>query len=285
MVYTNAEQLIVPVELANFGAAPLKNAAIRWDIRTDSGQLLFQGRLPVRDIPIGNGIQVGKISVPLHEVRKASKLTVQVSVTGHSNSWEIFVYPDSLPVVKDILVTSKMDAHAMEVLNKGGKVLLTLKKGALRPEAGGDIAMGFSSIFWNTAWTKGQPPVTLGILCNPRHPALDHFPTEYYSNFQWWDAMSHGNAIRLDSVAAGLKPIVRVIDDWVTANSLGLIFECKVGRGKLLVSGADLLTDRQARPEARQLLFSLMSYMSGDAFRPAVQVEVEKIRGLLRRSY
>jgi len=64
-----------------------------------------------------------------------------------------------------------------------------------------------------------------------------------------------------------------------------LIFECKVGRGKLLVSGADLLTDRQARPEARQLLFSLMSYMSGDAFRPAVQVEVEKIRGLLRRSY
>ena len=94
--------------------------------------------------------------------------------------------------------------------------------------------------------------------------------------------MSHGNAIRLDAVAAGLTPIVRVIDDWVTANSLGLIFECKVGKGKLLVSGADLLTDRQARPEARQLLSSLTRYMSGNAFRPAVQVEVGKITGLLR---
>jgi hypothetical protein len=27
----------------------------------------------------------------------------------------------------------------------------------------GKVAIGFSSIFWNTAWTRGQPPHTLGI--------------------------------------------------------------------------------------------------------------------------
>ena len=66
---------------------------------------------------------------------------------------------------------------------------------------GGDVAIGFSSIFWNTAWTARQPPHTLGILCNPKHPALAEFPTEYFSNYQWWDAMSHSGAIRFDRLS------------------------------------------------------------------------------------
>jgi hypothetical protein len=41
-----------------------------------------------------------------------------------------------------------------------------------------NVPPGFSSIFWNTAWTSQQPPHTLGILCDPRHPALKYFPLE-----------------------------------------------------------------------------------------------------------
>jgi hypothetical protein len=69
--------------------------------------------------------------------------------------------------------------------------------------------------------------------------------------------MSHSNAIFPDSISKSLHPIVRVIDDWVTARPLSLLFECKVGKGKLLVSGIDLLSDQDRRHEARQLLYSL----------------------------
>jgi hypothetical protein len=193
------------------------------------------------------------------------------------------VYPASLPDnTREILVTQQLDAKALETLNKGGKVLLTPKQGSLKADKGGDIAIGFSSIFWNTAWTHGQPPHTLGILCNPAHPALAAFPTQYHSNWQWWDAMSHSNAIRLDSLANGLPPIVRVIDDWVTARPLGLITECKVGKGKLLFSGIDLLTDQDKRPEARQLLYSLKQYMNGAAFNPATPIAFEKLQSVLK---
>jgi hypothetical protein len=147
---------------------------------------------------------------------------------------------------------------------------------------GGKIPVGFSSIFWNTAWTHGQPPHTLGILCNPKNPALQYFPTHYYSDYQWWDAMSHSNVIILDSVSKKLQPIVRVIDDWVISRPLGLLFECKVGKGKLLVSGIDLLTDAGKRPEARQLLYSLKKYMMSSAFNPAVDVSLSKIQSLYR---
>ena len=92
--------------------------------------------------------------------------------------------------------------------------------------------------------------------------------------------MSHSNVILLDSVSHKLKPIVRVIDDWVTACSLGLIFECRVGKGKLMVSGIDLLNDEDKRPEAKQLLFSLKRYMNTNQFDPQINVDIEKIKGL-----
>ena len=94
-----------------------------------------------------------------------------------------------------------MDEKALKTLAAGGKVLLSLRKGALAPAAGGDIAIGFSSIFWNTSFTNGQAPHTLGILCDPAHPALKAFPTEYHSNYQWWDPVMHAGAIRLDVLA------------------------------------------------------------------------------------
>lgn len=66
--------------------------------------------------------------------------------------------------------------------------------------------------------------------------------------------MTHAEAIQLSAVSPDLQPIVRVIDDWFTARPLGLLFECRIGKGKLLVSGIDLFSNQVSRPEARQLL-------------------------------
>ena len=95
--------------------------------------------------------------------------------------------------------------------------------------------------------------------------------------------MSHSNTIVLDSVGNNIKPIVRVIDDWNSAKPLGLLFECKVGKGKLLFSGIDLTSDRENRPEAKQLLQSLATYMEGDRFRPTTTVSVGKIESLFKQ--
>lgn len=283
MIYQNNEELSVPVEVAQFSNVDLKAITPSWNIKDATGKAVFSGQLAKANIPVGNAIMIGEINQSLRSITKASKLVLTVVVGNYQNSWDLFVYPATLPTVEDnILVTQVIDDAAIKMLHNGGKVLLTLKKAALKPEMGGDIKIGFSSIFWNTAWTLGQAPNTLGILCDPTHPAFSDFPTEYHSNWQWWDAFRHSNAIRLDTVANGLRPIVRVIDDWVTAQSLGLVFECKVGNGKLVVSGIDLLSDSDNRIEARQLLYSLKRYMSSNKFQPVSQVNIESIIGLTR---
>jgi len=109
---------------------------------------------------------------------------------------------------------------------------------------------------------------------------LQEFPTEFHSNWQWWDAMSHSHAIVLDEFPTELKPIVRVIDDWFENRRLALVFEAKVGKGKVIVSGIDLINDMKNRPEARQMLYSLQKYMISNNFNPKVDLELELIQSL-----
>ena len=108
-------------------------------------------------------------------------------------------------------------------LKKGGSVLL-LTYGKVGKEKGAQVAIGFSSIFWNTAWTNNQAPHTLGILCDPEHPLFNDFPTEYHSNWQWWDPVTHSQAMILDDFPAKLKPLIQPIDTWFENRRLALGF-------------------------------------------------------------
>jgi hypothetical protein len=285
LVYFNNETFEAAVEVAHYGDEPIAGCTPEWKITGKAGKLIQSGKLVQTNIPLGNGFKLGTISIPLTSISTPEKLTLEVSVNGKSNSWDFWVYPvkkESISGEEQIRMVQKLDAGTKKYLQDGGTVLLNLKKGTLTKEMGGAIKVGFSSIFWNTAWTSGQAPHTLGILCNPNHPALAEFPTEYHSNYQWWDAMSHSGAINLTTFQADLKPIVRVIDDWFTNRPLALIVEGKVGKGTILISGIDLTTDLNNRPEAQQLLFSLKKYMTGNKFDPKIEIAAEQIEKLTK---
>lgn len=283
-IYTNNEELKVPVEIAHFGRDPMNSIAPTWKVTGNSGTVWMEGELPATDIPIGNGTPIGEISFPLDRFNEAESLTLEVSVGKYKNCWDFWVYPvekETIPGEQQIRVVQKFDNETISYLEEGGMVLLTLTKGSLSNEMGGNIASGFSSIFWNTAWTRGQAPHTLGIFCNPSHPALAGFPTQFHSNWQWWDAMHFGSAIDLSTISE-VQAIVRVIDDWFTNRPLALLFEAKVGKGRILVSGIDFTTFIETRPEALQLLHSLKMYMTGRQFDPKVELSSETLVGLTR---
>jgi len=280
-IFNNNESFEAAVEVAHYGDEPITGCIPEWKIADASGKTIQTGKFRSTDIPIGNCFKLGEVSFPLTLILEPSKLKFEVSLNGLSNSWEFWVYPAKnkpIPGEENIRMVQQIDLPTAQFLENGGSVLLTIKKGTLSNEMGGNIKIGFSSIFWNTAWTHGQGPHTLGILCHPDHPALSQFPTEYYSNWQWWDAMSHSGAINLTSFSSELKPIVRVIDDWFTNRPLALIFEAKVGKGKILISGIDFIEDLEKRPEANQLLYSLKRYMTGLSFNPTVSLDIEQLK-------
>lgn len=284
LIFENNERFTAQIEVANYKEEILQ-PDVQWAVKDKHGNVIKQGAFSVTKLSIGNCQKVGDIQFSLNNLEQACQLNLEVSVGEHRNDWDFWVYPvrKDLPDNEDILMVDCLDEATTKYLNKGGKVLLSLKKGTLNKELGGDIAIGFSSVFWNTSWTNGQAPHTLGILCNPAHPVLAHFPTDFCSNYQWWDTMSHSGAIHIGKLSRDIQPIVRVIDDWFTNRSLALLFEMKVGAGKLLVSGIDFHQNMENRQAARQLLFSLKKYMLTDSFRPEVNMSIETINGLIAR--
>ncbi|PQV48230.1 glycosyl hydrolase family 2 [Jejuia pallidilutea] len=282
-IFRSTDTLRASVEVAHYGEKPLKKVSSKW-VLSSTDSIINEGTFKTLDISIGNGIDLGEITVPLKDIKTPQKLTLSVEVSNFENSWDVWVYPNKQDKIKNeetVKVIDKLDEAAIAYLKKGGNLLLNITKGDIVSKKGGDIGVGFSSIFWNTSWTKGQKPHTLGILCNPEHPALAKFPTEYHSNWQWWDAMSNSNAIILDDLPKDLKPIVRIVDDWFENRKTALIFEARVGNGKLLFSSIDLHTNIKERLEAQQLLYSLKNYMASDAFNPKTVLDIKQIKAFL----
>lgn len=284
MVWQNNEEMKLPVELAHFGKEPLKGATIVWSITTPDNELLKKGSF-VKDLPVDNCIPVGDIDFALNDIRKAEQLTFTVAIenTPVKNQWQVWVYPAQKQEVKDLpYITSKLDQKAVAELEKGKNVLLTLPKGAVLDEKGGNIAVGFSAIFWNTAWTRKQAPHVLGVYCDPKHPALAAFPNDGYSNYQWWELVSDCNAMVLDDFPADFRPVVHLIDDWFTNRKLGVLFEAKVGSGKLMVCSADLQKDLNKRPAIAQFRQSILEYMASAQFNPQQTTTVDLVQSLLK---
>src|ERR1039458_8626057 len=231
-------------------------------------------------IPLGQGTPLGRISVDLANgsAPKACKLVVGIKGTPFENDWNVWVYPtrNTQHATPMVLVTPALNAAALARLEAGGRVLL------LPPRLSRQQAhLLFEPIFWNRYMFHTQSRQTLGLLCNPKHPALAKFPTEFFQDWQWNEIVTNAQAMVLDTLPKGLHPIVQPIDDWNTNRKLGLIWECRVGNGKLLVCSADLDKDSGKRPAARQLRESLLGYVAGKSFNPRVAVSKDDLARLL----
>ncbi len=121
-----------------------------------------------------------------------------------------------------------------------------------------------------------------GVRGDPKHPAFAAFPTEEHSNWQWWYLVSRAGAMILDGLPQELRPTVQVIDDWFTNRRLGLVFEARVGKGRLLVTSIDLERDLDANVVARQMRYSLLRYAASDRFVPKVEVSPDAVRALMQ---
>jgi hypothetical protein len=281
-IWLQGETFAAEVEVCQFGPDDLKDATVRWALLDPTAREVASGQWPKCDLLQGGLRPVGKIATPLATLEAPGKLTLRVWVedTPWQNSWDLWVYPPHADTTApdSVQVAETLDDRTVAHLRSGGRVLLLPPPGTIR----GDTHGSFEVIFWSRADFPRQSTHTLGILCDPKHAALAEFPTESHLNWQWWDLTLRGKPVVMDNLPPGLFPIVQVIDDWNTCRKLGLVFEARIGTGKLLMCAVDLQTDLDKRPVARQMRHSLLQYAAGDAFAPQVEVGVDAIRALLK---
>jgi hypothetical protein len=286
--WTTDETFIGRVQIAHYGPVDLPDARIMWFITGSDGRKLAAGALDPVTIEQGKLCEVDMFSLPLDDIVTPQKLKVTVAIEGtkYRNDYNIWVYPLKVDtsVPKGVMVTDSFATTATKKhLASGGKVLLLPKLDQL-PHS---IEGGFQTDFWSPMFAQAAkrrgaevPPGTLGILCDPDAPALAHFPTEFHSNWQWWHLVKNSRPFILDDTPDNYRPTVQVIDNFVRNHKLALIAETKVGKGKMLICAIDLL-GHQDKPEARQLLHSLLQYTSSWKFAPKAEINTELLKKLL----
>lgn len=307
--YQTDETLEVEVELSQFSDKELKGVTPYWvifrqgDVSAEGPceeEVYAEGTLPMRDLPIGGNINLGKISVPLSDIKEATKMRLCVSIPNTKeyvpssdssnpswrsavNRWEFWVYPtpksDVVKYEKDwvpkgVYVTDSLDEKAMKTLKKGGNVLICA---AGKVTYGREVVQQFTPVFWNTSWFKMRPPHTTGVFVENTHPIFDLFPTDYHSDMQWWELVNRAQVMQFTDFPKDFQPLVQSIDTWFVSRKIGMLFEANVGKGKLVMTSMDITNNLDKRIVARQMRESILAYMQSEKFKPQWTIDAQLV--------
>ncbi|SEW24692.1 Glycosyl hydrolases family 2, TIM barrel domain [Prevotella sp. khp7] len=281
-VYTTADSLVVPVEVYNAMYGDIRGVRVNYYINSDSGKVYHGGLLYSGEIPLAKHTPVGLVRFPLDGVRTPQKLTLTVTVGGnlYKNSWNFWVYPDSVSSASpsDILITDSLDAAAIAALKQGGKVLLT---SAGKVRLGSDVVQHYLPVFWNTSWFKMRPPHTTGAYIDQTHPLFKYgFPTDSWSNLNWWELLNKAQVMNLQDFPKDYQSPIQPIDTWHVSRKLGMVVEANVLKGKLLMTTMDISSDLEHRVVARQMREAILSYMDSSDFAPSLTLNPDIIQNL-----
>jgi hypothetical protein len=260
-VYANHENLEAIVDLSNFSDQELNRQTITWQL-LNGAQIIQSGDF-ITDLGLGYQADLHEIDVPLNFVQQACKLTLRLLLNNlpYQNQWDIWVYPSNQDVnFSKVKYTRDLD-EALKLLEADEMVLFNPHFKDIE-----GIEGRFVPVFWSPVHFPKQA-ATMGILCNPNHTAFAHFPTDIHTDWQWWDIIKNSTTMITDSIQGG-APVVEIIDNFMSNRKLAMIYEGRVGKGKLMLVSCDLQTDINQRLAAKQLLISILEYMNSQAFNP-----------------
>ncbi len=283
-VFTNEQMLSADIEVSHFGDRKISHTKLAWKLVGDDGLVAKSGEFEIANLPTGKLSRVGRLAVDLHGIASPAHYRLVAGIVGTTieNDWDVWVYPHliSTRLPANVTLWGDIDA-ALDAAHHGETVVLSLKQSQVKNDPSKPVIFGFSTIFWNTAWTNRQAPTTMGLLVDSVHPLFSGFPTEDHTNWQWWYLIRHATPMILDRWPKALQPIIRVVDDWTTAHKLGLLIEARVGKGKLLISSIDLDEVIATDPVSRQFRAAVLQYAASAAFNPSLILAKSQVRSAL----
>ena len=289
----SSEEFRSGIKVSNYSGEDLGGKSVRWNLALEGKEGTYaEGSLPC---PHGEGLlEVGEMSFPLSGISSPAKAVLTVSIPGTDalNSWDIWIYPDSVKEISHdgITVAHQLSDEVLRALEEGGKVLYMPSEESIPESSPSGL---FQTDYWNYRMfrticennSKPVSPGTLGLLIDNGHPLFKDFPTESHSSWQWFPVVKASHPLVTDSSVSSIKPIVRVIDNIERNHSLVLLFEARVGKGSILVCMSDLdaLTESDDSPiEAGQFYSAVLRYMRSEDFVPSQNCSSEQLLSLVR---
>lgn len=279
--WTNSEQFVADVLLANYDCSALTNEKLCWTISDVDGQILANGTLEA-NAKQGEVATIGTINVDLKNMKIPSALKLSLQCRQARNEYNIWVYDAAN--LTDLEYVTKLDEIVRKRLENGETVLYVPDFASIESKSVGGL---FTPDYWNYAMFRsisenlGRPvsPGTLGYAIESSHPLFCNFPTSTHSDWQWWTIAKNSRPFMLDGTPTALRPIVWAIDNVERNHKLAILFELSVSNGRLLVSTTNLSVLGDT-PEGRQYVRAIAEYMKSQDFAPSFALNWDELQQL-----
>lgn len=269
--YECGEPVKIPLHVSNYGES-MKAATLRITVLSKD-KVWLRREIKLAGIPSGEITKLTNLefNMPRTEKPVAIKLSVRLS-SGDvevENEWELYAFPRAefkLPTSKSgIRICDDISEEALvKALGEGERVLLF--------GAGPFATLGTAFQIALAGRTAGH----LGTVISDC-PLMEDFPHEGFCSWQFRCMLDGGKSTVLDFADIPFEPLVEAVSTYKYAHREALIFEYRVGGGRLLVCTLNLPEDDAG---ARWLKAKILNYAMSDEFSPRHELSFEDLKRL-----
>jgi len=258
------------VLLSWFGEGRLENATLRCSLVANDGSSLSRMEQAMKPVEPGTVEQIAGLNLPTPALDRPAKATLRVELTTLTgvvrNQWDYWLFPEVKAAAPgNVQVVAALDAARLKALAEGGRVVLLGSKPF--PSRAMSFQMGLA----------GRPEGNLATVI-ARHPLTDGFPHDGYCDWQFYRLLSGAVAVQFDAIPEAFDPIIEVASSYKNIRKQAVLFEWRVGKGRLLVCSLQL---PETDPAAVYLRAQLLAYAASEAFQPRTVVPVERLAKML----
>ena len=274
MNYECGERVEIPIHVSNY-AHDIEKATLRIML-TDGKRVWLRREIRTGMLPCGEITELYRFAfnMPRSEKPLMLKLIVRLSAPDLEidNEWELFAFPKAAKMpTKAALLSSGLkicsdisETELLNAMNAGESVLLF---------GNGPFAVLDTSFQIALA---GRTAGHLGTVIGDS-ALMQDFPHEGFCSWQFRSMLDGGKSAVIDFADIPFDPIIESVSTYKYARREALIFEYKVGKGKLLVCTLNL-DERDAG--ARYLKFHIIEYAMSEEFSPKLALTQDQLERL-----
>ena len=269
--YNLGDKVTLPILVSNYGEE-LDSATL--NVRVNAGgKVIFRREIRVGKVESGKISELYTAEFNIPRFGKPAKLTITATLFGGNtdaeNVWDIFAFPKAELMPSDraikacrVTVAENMDIGTLAAKLRAGESVVLFGNGPFK-------TMPVSFQLSVAGRTFGHLATVIAD-----HPLMRDLPNDGYCAMQFRNMMSGAKAAVLDTKGVPHEPIIDIASTYKNAHREAMLFEYRVGAGRLLVSTLNM---SESDPAAAWLRREMIDYAMSDEFAPKQALSISEL--------
>ncbi len=271
--YECGARVEIPLHISNY-AEDISKATLHV-ILSDGERVWLRRDIRIGALPVGEITELCRLAFNMPRSEKPLALKLAVLLSGGNieinNEWELYAFPKA-----DTRVPNALKKSAITVCDDIGEreLLSAMKRGESIVLFGSGPFATLDTSFQIAL--AGRTAGHLGTVIGD-NPLMEDFPHSGFCSWQFRGMLDGGKSAVIDFPDIPFEPLIESVSTYKYARREALVFEYKIGEGRLLVCTLNLDDEDKG---ARWFKKHIFDYVASESFSPKCTLTFEQLEAL-----